>query len=657
MPDLKFIPKSEFDRLATAVSDRWERAEIFADMCRLNTLVEVKKAGSGHLGSSFSAMDIVNLLYTEILNVRHVGVNDPNRDIFFSSKGHDVPGLYAVFYAIGLLPEEKLLRLRRINGLDGHPDVHIPGVESNTGSLGMGISKGRGMYFAKKKLGLGGRVFVMTGDGELQEGQIWESLQTAAHHKTDITVIVDRNRLQTDMPTEEIIGVEDLSVKFAAFGWETRRCDGHDVRALFKNIEELNAISSRPKVLIADTIKGKGVGFMEQIAAAASCVGKYVWHSGAPADEPFTNGFNELLQRLNSRLAALKLSPLTLKDIPTETLPKLAITKQYVAAAYGEELARLAETHPELVVLDGDLSADCKVRGFQEKFPERFIENGIAEQDMVSAAGGLARQGLLPVCNSFSSFLSARANEQIYNNACEGTKIIYAAHFAGMIPAGPGKSHQSVRDIGLFGSLHNMIILQPCNLEEARQATRFAIETARENVMLRMNIGPSPREINLPAGYQLAVGRGAIVRPGADAILFAYGPVMLNEALTAAEIAHESGVSIEVVNMPWLNRFDTTWLAEAISRHTHIYVLEDHMVAGGMGERMLAALVESELLGARKFLRVGLDVLPACGTPIEVLRHHELDGASLVKRIFNHQGRRATTKAAAKVYDTLEAAQ
>lgn len=657
MPDLSFIPKSEFDRVLPVISDRWERLALFADMCRLNTLVEVKKAGSGHLGSSFSAMDINCLLYTEILNVAKLGVHDINRDIFFSSKGHDVPGLYAVFYAIGILPEDKLLRLRRINGLDGHPDVHIPGVESNTGSLGMGISKARGMAFAKKRLGVGGRVYVMTGDGELQEGQIWESCQTAKHHNVDVIAIVDRNRLQTDMPTEEIVAVEDLDKKFAAFGWTVRRCNGHDFQAMAKHLEELAKISG-PKVLICDTVKGKGVSFMEKIADAASCTGKYLWHSGAPQDEPFLNGFAEILARIDAKLKSLKLAPITLKPISTESMPKLAITKQYVAAAYGEELVALGDKHPELIVLDGDLSADCKVRGFQEKFPAQFIENGIAEQDMVSVAGGLARQGMLPVCNSFSSFLSARANEQIYNNACEGTKIIYAAHFAGMIPAGPGKSHQSVRDIGLFGSLHNLVILQPCNLDEARAATRWAVETARENVMLRLNIGPSPREINLPADYRLAIGRGASLRPGKDALLFAYGPVMLNEALTAAEIAEQQNVGIEVVNQPWLNRFDEAWLKQLIASHTHIYVLEDHMVEGGMGERLLAFLVEHDLLGSRKFQRIGLDVLPVCGTPIEVLRHHQLDGASLVKRIFEHQGRKATATAADKaIYDTLEAAQ
>lgn len=657
MPDLSFIPKSEFDRIIHNISDRWERLQLFADMCRLNTLVEIKKAGSGHLGSSFSAMDINCLLYTQVLNVAKVGVRDPHRDIFFSSKGHDVPGLYAVFYALGILPEEKLLRLRRINGLDGHPDIHIPGVESNTGSLGMGISKARGMAFAKKRLGLGGRVYVMTGDGELQEGQIWESLQTAKHHNTDVTVLVDRNRLQTDMPTEEIIAVENLDTKFAAFGWTVRRCDGHDFQAMTINLDELERIGG-PKVLVCETVKGKGVTFMERISDLASCTGKYVWHSGAPQDEQFLNGFAELHTRIDQKLKSLNIEGLTLKAIPTETIPKLAITKQYVAAAYGEELVDLGDKHPELIVLDGDLSADCKIRGFQEKFPAQFIENGIAEQDMVSVAGGLARQGMLPVCNSFSSFLSARANEQIYNNACEGTKIIYAAHFAGMIPAGPGKSHQSVRDIGLLGSLHNLTILQPCNLEEARQATRWAVETASENVMLRLNIGPSPREIHLPTDYKLTVGYGSSLRPGKDALLFAYGPVMLNEALTAAEIAAQQAVGIEVTNMPWLNRFDEAWLKNLITNHTHLYVLEDHMIEGGMGERLLAFLVEHNILADRKFLRIGLDVLPVCGTPIEVLRHHQLDGPSLVKRIFTHQGRKLIVGGDAKaIYDTLEAAQ
>jgi transketolase len=658
MAGFQIIPKSEFDRILTEVSEEVPRLEMFADMCRLNTLVEVKKAGSGHLGSSFSAMDLVVLLYLDVLNVRHVGVRHPSRDIFFSSKGHDVPGLYAVFYALGIISEEKLLKLRRLNGLDGHPDVHVPGIEANTGSLGMGISKGRGMVWAKRYLEAGGRVFVMTGDGELQEGQIWESLQTTSHQKINLTAIVDHNKIQTDMPVQEITSLNDIEAKFRSFGWRVERCNGHDFAEMKNALGRLNQDSSKPKVLIADTIKGRGVSFMEKISDMASCQGKYLWHSGAPADEPFQKGFGELLDRVNRRLQEQRVRPLTLKAVPEESLPKPRVTRQYVAAAYGEELLSLAAEHSKIVVLDADLSADCKIREFEQKYPERFIENGIAEQDMVSMAGGLARQGLLPVVNSFASFLSARANEQIYNNACEGTKIIYAAHFAGMIPAGPGKSHQSVRDIALFGSIPNLVMLQPCNVLEAREALRYCVKESIENCVLRLNIGPSPRELVLPSDYQLKLGCGLSLRGGSDAVLLAYGPVMLNEALLAAELADTAGFSLEVINMPWLNRFDSDWLSMMLKKHHHMYVLEDHLLIGGMGERLLRFLVGQGLLGGCNFRQFGLTQLPVCGTPWEVLRHHGLDGDSLAREILIAQGISSTPEPGnLRMFGSLEAAQ
>ena len=659
MPDLCYIPKSEFDRIAASIPNKHSSLLAVANMCRLNTLVEVKKAGSGHLGSSFSAMDLMVWLYFEELNVRTVGTDNPDRDIFFSSKGHDVPGLYSVFHALGILPEESIMKLRRLGGLDGHPDVNITGCEANTGSLGMGISKGRGMAWAKRHFGRGGRVFVMTGDGELQEGQIWESLQTTSHQKVGITVIVDHNKLQTDMPVSEIVSLGDLESKFRAFGWHVERFDGHDfvqMEGVFRRIATLPP--DRPKVLIADTVKGRGVRFMEEISSQASACGKYVWHSGAPADEPFQKGFEELLSRINSHLSSEGLPALKMIPIPIESAPKAAVTRQYIAAAYGEELVRLASDYPDIVVLDGDLSADCKVREFASKFPDRFIENGIAEQDMVSLAGGLARQGMLPVCNSFSSFLCARANEQIYNNACEGTKIIYAAHFAGIIPAGPGKSHQSVRDIGLMGSLPNLIIAQPCNLEEARLLTRWAVCDSNVNVCLRINIGPSPRSFALPENYCLEVGKGFVIRNGSDAVIVAYGAVMLNEAMNAAGILEQYEISVKVVNQPWLNRFDSNWIKSIVAGIRTIYTVDDHVIEGGFGERLIAFMAESGQLNGIRVQRFGLTTLPMCGTPLEVLRHHELDGLSLANKILKNEGRSLILlDSDLPVYNTLEAAQ
>ena len=242
MPDLRLVPKPELDRLRAADVDPDARLALLADACRLNALVAVKRAGSGHLGSTFSALDVVAHLLFDELDVAERGFDDPDRDVFFSSKGHDVPGLYAALYALGVVPRERLLRLRRLGGLDGHPDVGVPGIEASSGSLGMGISKGRGIALAKRRLGREGRVVVMTGDGELQEGQNWEALQAAAHERLGrLWVVVDRNEVQSDKRTEEILALGDLETKLRAFGWHVETVDGHDhvaLRAAFARFRE-----------------------------------------------------------------------------------------------------------------------------------------------------------------------------------------------------------------------------------------------------------------------------------------------------------------------------------------------------------------------------------------------------------------------------------
>ena len=174
MVEFNLIPRRELERLRDADIPMPEKLSLYADCCRANTLLAIKKAGSGHIGSSFSAMDIVVHLYLQTMNTLKVGVESPDRDIYFSSKGHDVPGLYAALYGFGVISEEQLLQLRRLGGLDGHPDINISGVEANSGSLGMGIGKARGMAFGKRQKGHGGHVYVLLGDGELQEGQIYE---------------------------------------------------------------------------------------------------------------------------------------------------------------------------------------------------------------------------------------------------------------------------------------------------------------------------------------------------------------------------------------------------------------------------------------------------------------------------------------------------
>lgn len=655
MITLKLIPFEEFQRVRESHVDKYKKLAIIADMNRANTLAEVKRAGSGHLGSSLSAMDIVTWLYYEEMNILKVGFDSPERDIYFSSKGHDVPGLYATMYSLGALSEEKILSLRRLGGLDGHPDLNIPGIEANSGSLGMGISKGRGMAWAKKHFGYGGHVYVLTGDGEWQEGQNYEALQSAVQQKMDnLTVIVDDNKVQSDKLVDEIMSLGDIEAKYRAFGWHVQRIDGHDYRQLERALSEVRKVKGQPQIIIADTIKGCGISFMEHPAALEMGKGLYPWHSGAPDDVSFEKGYSELIERINASLANLGLGPVKLKDIaPEEKRPtasmlageplsqaaqeKLSskVTDESVARAYGQALVEIAARRKDIVVLDADLSSDCKVRDFENAYPERFIENGIAEQDMVSMAGGLARQGLLPVVNSFASFLASRANEQIYNNASEKTKIIYALHYAGLIPAGPGKSHQSLRDISLFAALPNCTIIQPCNAEETRMVVEYSVDEAKENVALRFIISPSPRKIQLPKDYKLTFGEGVALTEGKDAIMFAYGPVMLHEALLANELLAERGVGLKVVNLPWLNRVDVKWLEEIIKPYDLIFVVEDHHPSGALTDhlRELLAISKNQSLSSRRLIRFAVEGWPACGTPQEALKHHKLDGASLAERI------------------------
>jgi transketolase len=370
---------------------------------------------------------------------------------------------------------------------------------------------------------------------------------------------------------------------------------------------------------------------MEHPFALQADGGTYRWHAGAPDDDAFERAHAELVARIEEKLPDLELEPVppleesvSLVGEPESGAGLRRVSDEYVAAAYGEELLQLVGERPDVIVLDADLASDCRIRAVELEQPSRFVEVGIAEQDLVSMAAGLAREGLLPVVNSFAAFLAARGNEQIYNQASERTKVVYALHYAGLIPAGPGKSHQSIRDVSLLGALPNMSVIQPANSDETRALLRWAVEVAPENVALRLAIGPSPRSLELPAGPATTPGRGTVLREGSEALLFAYGPVLLHEALIAAEAL---GTRVQVVNMPWLNRVDPDWLAELIEPFGEIFVVEDHAPVGALGDSL------RRRLDGRAITVFGVEGWPACGTPTEALRFHGLDGASLADRI------------------------
>jgi transketolase len=624
MPELHYVPLSELERLRRLPAEADARTAIFATCCRINALYMIAQAGSGHIGSSFSSLDIVSWLYLQELG---------EDDVYFSSKGHDAPGLYAVLLALGVIPFEQIHLLRRLGGLPGHPDVATPGMVTNTGPLGMGVSKAKGMAYANRALGKTGRVFVLTGDGELQEGQLWESLAGAARDRVgELTVIVDHNKIQSDTWVRDVSDLGDLEAKFRAFGWKVARCDGHDLPAIASALRKLQRASDLPKVLIADTVKGKGVSFMEGIPAGSG-ERFYRFHSGAPDDETYARALAELVRSAAKQLAALSQPPLRLESRPRSERSSVR-NAQWLVPAYSRALIREAERNPKLIALDADLELDCGLIAFRERFPDRYVECGIAEQDMVSQAGGMALRGLLPVVQSFACFLSTRANEQIYNNATERTKIVYVGSLAGLLPSGPGHSHQSVRDISALASVPGLVMLEPSCEEEVAPALEYCVRGTRESCYLRLVSIPCDVPYRLPASYRLAEGRGLPLTEGEDAILFGYGPVLLSQAFQASTLLREErGIGLTVINLPWLNRVDDAWLLQTVGDCRQVFTLDDHYVALGQGQMLAARLAALGLSSGMGVRQLGLGELPVCGSNAEALAAHELDAVSLAREV------------------------
>ena len=638
MTELVYVPAAELERIRGLQIGAVERAAIFAAACRINALYMIGKAGSGHLGSTFSSLDILSWLHLEEL--RLADERETPVDRFFSSKGHDVPALYSVLIGLGRMPFDSIHTLRRLNGLPGHPDIDTPGIFANTGSLGMGISKAKGFVQANRLQGINGEVYVLTGDGELQEGQFWESLPGAVNHGLhEITVIVDHNKVQSDTLVERVSSLGDLVGKLRAYGWAVDRCDGHDLNDLKRALAAVRSEKGKPKIIVADTIKGRGVSFAEHTAMAPTDR-LYKFHSGAPAPDVHERMADELIATVNRLLVAAGQPEIALEHVPFPERPA-AGTVQRMVPAYSKALLAAAASDPKIVALDADLALDTGLLEFEERFTDRFIECGIAEQDMVSQASGLALAGMLPICHSFACFLSTRPNEQIYNQATERTKVVYVGSLAGVVPGGPGHSHQSVRDIATLASVPGLILIEPSCEAETEMATTFALKTTRESVYLRLVSIPCTIPYTLPADYEFVHGRGVALTEGKDAVLIGYGPVLLPQAVEAARLLGERGIGLKVVNLPWLNRIDSEWLRQTVDGFPLLVTLDNHYVWGGQGEYVLSQVSRLGLTNPPRGLPLGIRSIPACGTNDEVLQYHGLDAASLADTIASSLGHRA----------------
>jgi transketolase len=609
----------------------WSRAQLLdkyketaslkdlANGCRLNALTAIQVAGSGHIGTSLSSLDIMVaaryfLEGTDFLSGKA-------ERVFFSSKGHDAPALYATMHLCGQLQDDDLFTLRRLGGLPGHPETITPGVPTNTGSLGMGISKAKGFIKAQRLANPDSRdpVIVMLGDGELHEGQIWESMPGAVRDGfSELIAIVDGNKIQSDTWVESTLPLGDLRKRVEGSGWSYLECDGQDPEAVLAAFQVATR-DPNPVFIYASTTKGSGISWMERFPTEGEY---YKFHSGALAPEVYEAAAAVLLSHWDSD------SDDMVGVLPPERPEFDAVTPrarpESLLTHWEEILSGVMASHPKVVALDGDLSYDTGTHLVRHKFPDRYIQAGIAEQDMVSMAGTLALAGYVPFVHSFATFLTMRATEQIFNNSTEYSQIVYFGFLAGLVPSAPGFSHQAVTDVGIMSSIPHMRVFEPSCATEIQWAIDQALAHTGPSY-LRMG-GLSPLEALAPASSSSMNERLA----GSEVALVSSGPLLGIEALAAAEQLSAAGISTAVFSCPEITAELRPEDIETLSEFTLVVVLENHNPTVAKFRRISEALAgHSETT----VVRIGLDEIPANGQPAEVLRHHRLDATSLSQEV------------------------
>ena len=613
---LSYVESKYFEELLSLEINPILKNKLISDMCRINILYMICYAGSGHIGSSFSSIDIMNWALGE-LNKNY------EKLYFFSSKGHDAPALYNSLIAYGKLNFSLLSKLRKIDGLPGHPDINTPNIFTNTGSLGMGISKSKGIIKANRLKGINSKVIVLTGDGELQEGQIWESLNRVSQEElNELIIVVDNNKFQSDRTVKITSDLGDIENKFKSFGIETVSCDGNSVEEFSKAFESIES-RKKPGAIIANTVKGFGVSFMHGDLLKEGEF--YKFHSGSIAQEIFDKAILELNNKITKSIYESKIKfdfKLSFNDSPD--IAKKDNIQQSLLSSYSNSIVNEARKNKKIIALDGDLILDTGLIEFEKKFPERFIECGIAEQDMVSQAGTLAKEGFIPIVHSFSSFLTARPNEQIYNNSTEETKVIYSGFLAGLLPSGPGHSHQAVRDIASMSGMHNLEMIQPNSEKQVEKLLKYSLESPN-NIYIRFCSIPFELPDNFDELSEIKKGFGNTISDGKDICILTYSPTILSEAIKSKSLLLKNDINPKLISMPWLNTFDNNWIINELNNF-HLIIIE-----GGVAEKLALAISKLDL--NIKVDVIGITEVPKSGTNQEILDYHGLSFKKISKKI------------------------
>jgi len=602
-----------------------------ATQLRIDSIRATSEAGSGHPTSCMSMADIMAALFFAEMKYDPKDPHNPDADRFVLSKGHAAPILYAAWAEAGLFDRSELLKLRTIGSdLEGHPTPRLPFVDVATGSLGQGICAAIGTALNARRIQSSYRTYVLLGDGETAEGSVWEAANVATMDRLDnLCGITDVNALGQSRATMWQHDMDQFARRWTAFGWHAIVIDGHDIGAILHALDEARRTKGKPTMILARTLKGKGVSFVE---------GKDGWHGKAfKKGEEMDHAISELDAQIVPVSADVNLAAQIVR--PT-AVARPAVTPKAVAApgykmgeqvatreAYGTALAKLGEADPRVVALDADVKNSTFSDKFEKALPDRFYENFIAEQVMVGAAMGLAARGAIPFPSTFACFLT-RAADFIRMAAISNVNIKLAGSHAGISIGEDGPSQMALEDLAMCRAEPNYAVLYPC---DGVSAERLVVAAAYHPGPAYIRTSRPKTPVIYTSDETFDVGGLKVLRQSdADVATVIGAGVTVFEALKAYDTLKAAGTSIRVIDLYSLAPVDAASLiAAAKATKGRLITVEDHYPAGGVGDAVAEAVADSGYAVHRLAVRE----IARSGQPEELLERYGISASHIVTAV------------------------
>jgi len=596
-----------------------------ANQLRIHSIASTTAAGSGHPTSCCSAADLVAALFFGHMRYDPKNPRYANNDRFILSKGHAAPLLYAAWAETGLFPASELLKLRELTSdIEGHPTPRLPFVDVASGSLGQGLSAGVGMALCAKLDQLDHRIYVLLGDGECAEGSVWEAASLAGTYKlNNLVAVVDVNRLGQSQATAFGHDLAVYEKRFASFGWRTEVIDGHDVDEILEVLAAAG-LGDQPLAILAKTWKGAGVPLTQD---------KDGWH-GKPLPKDEAEKAVAALKPNSMSGATVPIFPPNHLPAPKNeapaSYPPLAYKKGDQVAtreAYGNALARIGEVDQRIVALDGDTKNSTYAEKFLKKFPGRFFECFIAEQNMVGVALGFGTRGKIPFASTFAAFFS-RAHDQIRMAGHSQGNIKLAGSHVGVSIGEDGGSQMGLEDLGLMRAINGSVVLYP---SDAVCAEKLVEEMTRTRGIGYLRTSRPKTPVIYDNGDSFPVGGAKILRQtSTDKVTVVAAGVTLFEALKAADELAKEGITITVVDAYSIKPLAKDAIKAAAQKTRNLVItVEDHYPEGGLGDAVAGELSADGI----RVHKLAVYECPRSGKPEELLAKYGIDAAAIVKKV------------------------